>query len=82
MSKDYESDNVKHLSVKNLDLPNFINNFSYNNSKVFSVKGTNVIRVPFGIRFSKKKRPEKNQKIATLILPISSFTTPTPPHVA
>ena len=40
---------------------------------------TNVIRVPFGRRLSKKKRPEKNQHIATLILPITSVNSPTPP---
>ena len=49
---------------------------------ICSVEGTNVIRVPFGKKFSKKKRPEKNQNIATLILPLSSYNNPTPPHVA
>ena len=84
MSKDLQTGNVKNLPVKNLDLPNFLNNFAGNNSQVFSEEGTNVIRVPFGKRFPKKKRPEKNQKIATLIIPINSITntSPTPPHVA
>ena len=82
MSKESKYGNVKHLPINNLDLPNFVNNFSENNSKVFSPEGTNVIRVPFGKRFSKKQRPEKNQRIATLILPISSYNSPTPPHVA
>tara|TARA_Y100000766_G_scaffold174940_1_gene150144 strand:- start:1307 stop:1555 length:249 start_codon:yes stop_codon:yes gene_type:complete len=82
MSKNYKSGNVKQLPVKNLDLPNFINNFSDKNTKVCSVEGTNVIRVPFGIRLSKKQRPAKSQKIATLILPISTNNSPTPPHVA
>ena len=68
--------------MNNLDLPNFVTNFSENNSKVFSQEGTNVIRVPFGKKFSKKKRPEKNQNIATLILPLTSYNSPTPPHVA
>tara|TARA_B100000945_G_scaffold291535_1_gene266111 strand:+ start:311 stop:562 length:252 start_codon:yes stop_codon:yes gene_type:complete len=79
MSKDFKSGKVKHLPINNLDLPNFVNNFSGNNSKVVSVDGTNVIRVPFGKRFSKKQRPQKNQNIATLILPIGSFNSPTPP---
>ena len=82
MSKDSQSGNVKHLPIKGLDLPNFVSNFPANNLKVFSVEGTNVIRVPFGKRFSKRQRPEKNQKIATLVLPISSCNSPTPPHVA
>ena len=82
MSKNSETGKIKHLPQKTLDLPNFVNIFPGNNSKVFSEEGTNVLRVPFGKRFSKKKRPEKNQKIATLILPISSYLTPPPPHVA
>ena len=83
MSNDFKSGKVKRLPTTNLDLPNFVNNFSGNNSKVSSVEGTNVIRVPFGKRLPKKQRPEKNQNIATLILPISTFINPTPPpHVA
>ncbi len=82
MSKDFKSGNVTHLPVKNVDLPNFVNNYSVNNSNISAIEGTNVIRVPFGKKFSKKKRPEKNQNIATLILPLSSYNSPTPPHVA
>ena len=82
MSKDFKSGKVKHLPIKNLDLPSFVNNSSGINSKVNSVEGTNVIRVPFGKRFPKKQRPDKNQNIATLILPINTFINPTPPHVA
>lgn len=79
MSKDFKSGKVKHLPIKNLDLPSFVNNSSGINSKVNSVEGTNVIRVPFGKRFPKKQRPDKNQNIATLILPINTFMNPTPP---
>ena len=82
MTKNSKSGNVKHLPVKNVDLPNFVNNFSVDNSNISSVAGTNVIRVPFGKKFSKRKRPEKNQNIATLILPLTSYSNPTPPHVA
>ena len=79
MSKDFKSGKVKSLPIKNLDLPNFVNKFSGNTSKVSSVEGTNVIRVPFGKRLPKKQRPQKNQNIATLILPINTFINPTPP---
>ena len=82
MSKNFESGNVKHLPVKNVNLPNFVNKFSGDNSNICFIEGTNVIRVPFGKKFSKKKRPEKNQNIATLILPLTSYNNPTPPHVA
>ena len=82
MSNDFKSGKVKRLPTTNLHLPNFVNNFSGNNLKVSSGEGTNVIRVPFGTIFSKKKRPEKSQNIATLILPMSSYSNPTPPNVA
>ena len=82
MSKDFKSGKVKRLPIQNLDLPNFVNNFAGNNAKLSSVEGTNVIRVPFGKRLPKKQRPDKNQNIATLILPINTFVNPTPPHVA
>ena len=82
MSKDFKSGKVKRLPITSLDLPKFVINYSGNDSKVSSVEGTNVIRVPFGKRFPKKKRPDKNQNIATLILPINSYLNPTPPHVA
>ena len=83
MSKNFKSGNVKKLPHTNLDLPNFVNNFSRNDPKVSSVEGTNVIRVPFGNRLPKKQRPDKNQNIATLILPLNSYINPTPPpHVA
>ncbi len=62
MSKDFKSGNVKQLPVKNVNLPNFVNNFSGDNSNICCIEGTNVIRVPFGKKFSKKKRPEKNFK--------------------
>ena len=82
MSKDLKTRKVRHLPLNNLDLPNFVNDCSLKNSEISAVEGTNVIRIPFGKRFAKKKRPEKNQTIATLILPISSFSNPTPPNVA
>ena len=81
MTKDSKSGNVTNLPVKNVNLPNFVKN-SGDNSNICSIEGTNVIRVPFGKKFSKKKRPEKNQNIATLILPLTSYSNPTPPHVA
>ena len=67
---------VKYLSNDYVELPEFIN---YKELDLISQEQTNVIRVPFGRRLSKKKRPEKNQHIATLILPITSINSPTPP---
>ena len=77
MKKDsFKDRKVQYLSKNSVKLPEFIN---YEEIDLKSQEETNVIRVPFGIRLSKKKRPEKNQHIATLILPITSLNSPTPP---
>ena len=78
MSKDSSKDDKdKYFDKKSVDLPDFT---QYQNTAENSAEEeTNVLRVPFGVRFSKKKRPQKNQNIATLILPITSYNSPTPP---
>ena len=77
MKKDSSKDRkIQYLSNNYVKLPDFIN---YGEIDLKTNEETNVIRVPFGIRLSKKKRPEKNQHIATLILPITSINSPTPP---
>ena len=77
MKKDSSKDRtVQYLSNKSVKLPEFIN---LEEKELTSIESTNVLRVPFGRRLSKKKRPEKNQHIATLILPITSINSPTPP---
>ena len=77
MKKDSSKDHkVQYLSNNSVKLPEF---FNYEEIDKNIKEETNVIRVPFGIRLSKKKRPEKNQNIATLILPITSINSPTPP---
>ena len=77
MKKDSSKDRkLKYLSNNSVKLPEFIN---HGDVDLISLEETNVIRVPFGRRLSKKKRPEKNQHIATLILPITSLNSPTPP---
>ena len=59
MNNDSSShEKVKFLSSSTIELPDFINHYQ-NHSEVYSVEGTNVIRVPFGVRSSKRKRPEK-----------------------
>ena len=79
MKKDSNKDSIRYLSKGHLKLPDFIHKKNFENSQVQTIEDTNVIRVPFGIRFSKKKRPKKNQNIATLILPITSINSPNPP---
>ena len=77
MKKDSSKDRkVQYLSNNSVKLPEFIN---LEEKELTSLESTNVLRVPFGRRLSKKKRPEKNQHIATLILPITCINSPTPP---
>ena len=77
MTNDSSKDRkVQVLPSNSVKLPEFI---KHKTIDLISLEETNIIRVPFGRRFSKKKRPEKNQHIATLILPITSMSSPTPP---
>ncbi len=46
------------------------------------VDGTNVVRVPFGIRLPQKQRPQRPQRWATLVLPFQPVDSPTPPPQA
>ena len=79
MRKDSSKDEkFKDFSSNFIKLPDFVEKLN-NTNEVFSVDGTNVIRVPFGIRAPRRKRPEKSQNIATLVLPITSINSPTPP---
>ena len=51
--------------------------------KLMQVDGTNVVRVPFGIRQPRRIRPENPQRLATLVLPFQPVGSPTPPpHAA
>ena len=68
-----------------LSLPSFPDSFEsvLKKGELLQVAGTNVVRVPFGVRQPKKKRPAKVSSWATLVLPIQSFDSPTPPpHAA
>ena len=47
-----------------------------------SIEGTNVIRVPFGTRRSRRSRPERPDHWATLVIPFQSVGDPTPPPAA
>ncbi|WP_216906599.1 hypothetical protein [Synechococcus sp. CCY 0621] len=47
------------------------------------VDGTNVVRVPFGVRRARRSRPERPDHWATLVLPFQAGGgSPTPPHAA
>ncbi len=46
------------------------------------VEGTNVVRVPFGVRQPRRSRPSRPDHWATLVLPFQPHHDPTPPPQA
>lgn len=46
------------------------------------VEGTNVLRVPFGVRQARRERPVRPEHWATLVLPFQPLGSPTPPPQA
>ncbi len=46
--------------------------------------GTNVVRVAFGVRRARRRRPERPDHWATLVIPFQAAGggRPTPPHAA
>jgi hypothetical protein len=50
----------------------------------FQEEGTNVVRVPFGVRRARRRRPERPDHWATLVLPFQAGggPHPTPPQAA
>ena len=47
-----------------------------------AIEGTNVVRVPFGVRRPRRKRPQRPERWATLVLPLQPHGSPTPPQAA
>ena len=76
---------AKKLDKDELNLPSFSEDLdsAMRSGKSFQVDGTNVVRVPFGIRHSRKQRPARPARWATLVLPFQPVDSPTPPpHAA
>ena len=47
------------------------------------VEGTNVVRVPFGVRRAQRVRPARPERWATVVLPFQAGgSTPPPPQAA
>ena len=46
------------------------------------MEGTNVVRVPFGVRQARRQRPERPERWAPLVLPFQLQDSPTPPPQA
>ena len=85
MIRDISPDQSAQVAEKvGLQLPEFPDCLAsaMSSGKSFQVDGTNVIRVPFGIRQPHRQRPQKPERMATLILPLQPLGSPTPPPQA
>ena len=80
MKRDTGFDHISTLAENDrLQLPSFKEGLDsvLSSGKSFQVDGTNVVRVPFGIREPRKQRPERPQRWATLVLPLQPVGSPT-----
>ena len=75
---------VKSLRKEDLKLPSLkgILESTLSKGNILQVDGTNVVRVPFGVRQPMRKRPEKPERMPTLVLPFNTFNSPNPPPQA
>ncbi len=76
---------VKDLAKNDVNLPSFsgILESTLSQGKLLQVDGTNVVRVPFGVREPRRKRPHHTPRLATLVLPFQTSGSPNPPpHAA
>ena len=55
---------------------------AFNRGHTLTIEGTNVVRVPFGVRRSRRSRPERPDHWATLVIPLQPVGDPTPPPAA
>ena len=55
---------------------------AFSRGHTIPVEGTNVIRVPFGVRQARRTRPERPARWATLVIPLQTIGDPTPPPAA
>jgi len=84
---DSEKSNRKFAQILEkgtLSLPSFPKGLeaAFKKGQTFAVNGTNVVRVPFGIRQPRKQRPPKPERLTTLVIPLQPQGSPTPPPQA
>ncbi len=72
------------LEKDQLALPSFSEKLedAFSQGKSLQVDGTNVVRVPFGVRQPRKQRPDRPDRWVTLVLPFQPLGSPTPPPQA
>jgi len=84
--KDVSCDQSEKIIDKDgLNLPLFSDVLESTLSKgeLMNIDGTNVVRVPFGVRQPRRKKPHNPKRLATLVLPFQTSESPNPPpHAA
>ena len=76
--------NKSGLSPQGPDLPQLPEGLqaALNRGHTLTIEGTNVLRVPFGVRQSRRPRPARPDHWATLVIPLQPVGDPTPPPAA
>ena len=82
--KTFSDESDQLVDKEKISLPSFQEGleFAMSSGKSLQVDGTNVVRVPFGVRHPQKKRPARPERWATLVLPFHGIGSPTPPPQA
>ena len=76
---------LRHAIAADLQLPAVPGTLSHTSlsGETLSMAGTNVVRVPFGVRRPRRARPERPEHWATVVLPFHlGGSTPPPPQAA
>ena len=76
-----ESTGQTPVSLQLPDIPDYLQ-AALGRGHTLPIEGTNVLRVPFGIRQARRQRPDRPERWATLVIPIQSQGSPTPPPQA
>ena len=82
-----DRDNTTNLGLGTLQAPSLPQlpeglESAFNRGHTLSSEGTNVVRVPFGVREARRTRPERPDHWATLVIPLQPIGNPTPPPAA
>ena len=82
-----DRDNTTNLGLGTLQVPSRPQlpeglESAFNRGHTLSIEGTNVVRVPFGVREARRTRPERPDHWATLVIPLQPIGNPTPPPAA
>ncbi|MBM5795344.1 MAG: hypothetical protein FJ049_04350 [Cyanobacteria bacterium M_surface_7_m2_037] len=80
---DHGTNSIKLLADVSLPSLSDVSTSVLSNDQTLRVEGTNVVRVPFGVRRPRRERPARPERWATVVLPfVAGGSTPPPPQAA